>query len=132
MTNKITLLFWIVFLTGCQSEKCVTVFDKNKMLGESIGVFFTSHLKLKKGALVTSWSPLYKKEMGMTDKQGNVCFKNHIEGDANYDYSIVLGWVFEKDEQIAYFNDFESIPDKVVLKKKISDKELDLFLNRVR
>jgi hypothetical protein len=132
MINKTIFLLTILFISGCSQHKCVYVVDKENKMVSYADLIFSSTKEPNAdglGGLVTSWNRMYEKKIGKTDEKGEICFERHVNKDSRYEYTNLRAWRFYEGDRYAYFNDFESIPNRVVLKKKISDKKMDLFLN---
>ena len=132
MINKIFFLLTILFVSGCSQHKCVYVVDKENEVISYAALIFSSTKEPNAdgfGGLVTSWNSLYEKKIGETDEKGEICFERHVNKDSTYEYINLRGWRFYEGDRYAYFNDFESIPNRVVLKEKISDKKIDSLLN---
>ncbi len=132
MIDKVTFLLTILLASGCSQQKCVTVVDDENKAINHVTLVFSSTKEPNEddlGALVTSWNRIHEEKIGETDEKGKICFNRYVDKDSTYKYTNLRSWEFYEGDRYTYYGDFESIPNIVILKNKISDKKIDLFLN---
>lgn len=118
MFRIISLLLCISILLGCTQNKCVKISDASNKILENVTLKFIAILKPnneKLGALVTNPYTFYEKNIGESDKKGNICFENYNEENIIYSYSSM--WEFRKDELIQRYSSYNEIPKNIVLYK---------------
>lgn len=69
----------------------------------------------KLGGLVTNPYTFYEKNIGESDKKGNICFEDYNEGNILYAYSTM--WEFKKGGLIRRYSGYNEIPENIILYK---------------
>lgn len=109
------------FLNGCafHQEKCIEIVDENNKTVANIEIQFSCLVERNNdllGGLVTTFNPFYTKKIHYYSKKNLICFDNHIYKDMDYKYDLLKNWTFFNEKTTMKYDDFDSIPSKIVLK----------------
>jgi hypothetical protein len=117
--NNILVRFFVITFSPCSAEKCIVVVNKDEVPQSDVSLIFSSLIELNKDAVVpvTTFNPFYNKNLGMTDNNGRICFKQQAYKDTSYLYRKNRLWSFSKNGLKNTYYSFESIPDRLVLTK---------------
>ncbi len=122
MINKHFLLLMIVVcLQGCTAYKCIEVFDeKGSAMPNAEISFYFQVMPFDKPILLDARN-IYSvnKVMGVTDEHGKVCFNNYKKEQAIVANHTAF-WEIKKLDKNAIYDDFNSIPKQVYIKKEQS------------
>lgn len=124
MLKYVFLIFTVTSLFG-EVQKCVQIFDENNVSLTNITINFFANKEPNAsslGGLVTQYQRFYTCKIPYAQEKNKLCFGNHVFEDKYFVYKKSRAWKFSHQDFEKYFNSFQEIPERIVLKSKQTSK----------